>query len=703
MTLADRPPATAARLEEQFSKLKAADEDVHQLLQACTMFGHLMEEINFIKSTLDISLANMYQVRGSVIANHVREFVEMQPSPSSTDFAISNFQKHVTECYYQYSRIYNHFKTLYETVKPETSESANLMDDMVTFYEQRHHPVDAIASAYIDITASGMVGTGDYVKRLTTEVRDLTQNDPVAPFDPKPDLGSKAEPVSFQDVIASPLLRAYFHQFLDSQISGENLLFWDEVRRFRDKSNSFNKEELRRQVDKIVARFLSIGGENEINVSAAVRESIMDNIEEPTPEIFEAAVNEVYAMMHGAFPGFEQSFEYKMMQHRRRKAFLLPVATQKADADVLPGDVKMFQKSIRSVHQLLAKVAPPSKKLSGSGGLRRSKDLPVLVTGNATKPSTTPLSPTQGGLTPKGPSHCNLGAQVNCMSLVDNYLWVGLNDSICVFNPLAMQPVKTMKHPGKVHSIIQATASEVWTASDGGGPIKCWDSEKFKNSKDVMTGSFIKGEVVTYMAKIRSDMIWVGTMSGMIRIWTIPKRKMVHEMKVGNNNPVWYMIAQESSSSVWVAHGDDITRFHSVSYRKGETFPKEHSAHVTSMVLTEQFYNKNNLSSITTVLWTGSLDGCVCLWDTETLKCIQKFHGHTDAVLHLSQSKLYVFSSSFDRTTISWDKHNPSKVRSFSEGHTGPVTCSLALGRVSGGSSLWTGSQDATIRAWPLE
>ena len=38
-------------------------------------------------------------------------------------------------------------------------------------------------------------------------------------------------------------------------------------------------------------------------------------------------------------------------------------------------------------------------------------------------------------------------------------------------------------------------------------------------------------------------------------------------------------------------------------------------------------------------------------------QCIQKFHEHKDAVLHLSQSKLYVFSSSFDRTIISWDKH----------------------------------------------
>lgn len=114
----------------------------------------------------------------------------------------------------------------------------------------------------------------------------------------------------------------------------------------------------------------------------------------------------------------------------------------------------------------------------------------------------------------------------------------------------------------------------MWSASDGGGPIKCWDSERFKSSKDVNATSFVKGEVVTHMSKISNDtsmfisftlykwlmiiiIVWIGTMSGMIKIWTVPKKKMVHEMKVGMF-PIWCMIAQESSSSVWVAHGDGI-------------------------------------------------------------------------------------------------------------------------------------------------
>lgn len=701
-----------SRLDEQFNKLKASEENIHQLLQCCTMFGHLMEELNFVKATLDMSLEYFYKDRGAIIGEQVQEFIRIQPQPSSTDFAISNFQKYVTESYYQYSRIFSHFKTLYETVKPDSNESANLLDDMETFYEQRHHPFDSIAASYIDITTNLLASNGEIAKQVNSEVREVLANETVAPFDPKPDAGAtpKSEPPpNFNDVIQSPMFREYLHQFLDAQISGENYLFWDEVRKFRLKANGYNKQELRQQVERIVARFLSIGGENEINISAAVREPIMDAIEAPTPDIFDGAVKEVYSMMHGTFPAFEQSPEFKIMLHRKRRSYVIPVAPQKADTEVFSSDVKSFQKTIRSVHQMISKIAPPRK-------LSKSKELPLFPTpasltmapptakpaAVSNTPPTSSPSLTTNSMTPKGINSANLGSQVNCMTLIDNYLWVGLNDTICIFNPLTMTHVKILKHPGKVHSIIQVSPTEVWTASDGGGPIKCWDSERFKNAKDVMAASFIKGEVVTYMAKIRSDMIWVGTMSGVIRIWTIPKKKMVHEMKVGTS-PIWYMIAQESSSSVWVAHGDDITRFHSVSYRKMETFPKEHTAHVTSMVLTEQFYNKNNFSSITTVLWTGGLDGCICLWDTETPKCIQKFHEHTDAVLHLSQSKLFVFSSSFDRTIISWDKHNPAKIRQFSDGHTGPVTCSLALGRVSGGSALWTGSQDSTIRAWPLD
>ncbi len=72
------------------------------------------------------------------------------------------------------------------------------------------------------------------------------------------------------------------------------------------------KEALKRRVEKIVARFLSIGGENEINIPAAVRfisnlpplftycryrDTIMDGLENPTLDIFDNAVKEVHSMM----------------------------------------------------------------------------------------------------------------------------------------------------------------------------------------------------------------------------------------------------------------------------------------------------------------------------------------------------------------------------------------------------------------------
>lgn len=691
--------STSAKLEEQIGKVKVAEESVHQLLQCCTMFGHLMEEMNFVKATLDMSLSYFYKDRGAAIGHQVQEFIKLQPAPSTTDFAISNFLKYVTEASYQYSRVFNHFKASYENTKPDTQEGQSLLDDMETFYEQRHHPFDTIVLSYMDLASNEQCQNTDLLKQLNTEARETTSNDPVASYDKSDPVGPKlSENPNFAEVIQSPLCREYFHQFLDSQISGENFLFWDEVRKFKEKQEGgMDKADLKKAAEKIVARFLSIGGENEINISQSAREPIMDSMESPSPEIFDGAVKEVYSMMHGTFAAYEQSPEYKLMQRRRRRSYQSIVTPQKSDVEVFSSDIKNFQKTIRTVHQMISKIAPPRKNTksdSGSAVIGAAKP-----TGAITVPAPSLSAPS---MVPKGITYASIGAQISCMTLVDNYLWIGMTDGICVFNPLTMAQVKQLKHPGKVHSIIQVSPSEVWSASDGGGPIKCWDSERFKSAKDVNSTSFVKGEVVTHMAKISNDTIWIGTMSGMIKIWTVAKKKMVHEMKVGMF-PIWCMIAQESSSSVWVAHGDDITRYHSVSYRKAETFPKEHTAHVTSMVLTEQFTNKNNFSSITTVLWTGSLDGWIYLWDTEKQTCIQKFHEHTDAVLHLSQSKLFVFSSSFDRTIISWDKHNPAKVKHFTDGHTGPVTCSLALGRVSGGSALWTGSQDFTIRAWSLE
>lgn len=48
----------------------------------------IFQEMNFIKSTLDLSLAYFYKDRGAAIGYQVQEFIKLQPPPSTTDFAV---------------------------------------------------------------------------------------------------------------------------------------------------------------------------------------------------------------------------------------------------------------------------------------------------------------------------------------------------------------------------------------------------------------------------------------------------------------------------------------------------------------------------------------------------------------------------------------------------------------------------------------
>lgn len=97
------------------------------------------------------------------------------------------------------------------------------------------------------------------------------------------------------------------------------------------------KDELKKAAQRIVARFLSIGGENEINISQSARydwvfskqnnlcteltiyfrEPIMDAMENPSPDIFDGAVKEVYSMMQYVYPPspsspFPSSFQWPL-------------------------------------------------------------------------------------------------------------------------------------------------------------------------------------------------------------------------------------------------------------------------------------------------------------------------------------------------------------------------------------------------------
>jgi len=110
-----------------------------------------------------------------------------------------------------------------------------------------------------------------------------------------------------------------------------------------------------------------------------------------------------------------------------------------------------------------------------------------------------------------------------------------------------------------------------------------------------------------------------------------------------------------------------------------------------------------NFSAITIMLWTASVDGTICIWDTELAKCLQKFPAHLEPVRCLAQSKNSVYSSSQDKTIVAWNKQTLQKQQIFESGHTNSITCMIIPKGIISSNILWSGSLDTTIHSWTIE
>ncbi|ETO33918.1 WD-repeat protein, partial [Reticulomyxa filosa] len=109
------------------------------------------------------------------------------------------------------------------------------------------------------------------------------------------------------------------------------------------------------------------------------------------------------------------------------------------------------------------------------------------------------------------------------------------------------------------------------------------------------------------------------------------------------------------------------------------------------------------------LLFSGSVDKTVRVWNPKTNKQIQLFNGHSDFVncvkfspYHYYNSRLNVVcSSSNDRTIRFWNVKHKKELQ-ICNGHARGVT-SIAFSSFGGGRYLCSGSDDKTIGLWDVE
>uniref|UniRef100_A0A673BSS8 RGS domain-containing protein n=1 Tax=Sphaeramia orbicularis TaxID=375764 RepID=A0A673BSS8_9TELE len=114
--------------------------------------------------------------------------------------------------------------------------------------------------------------------------------------------------MSFEKVMKSAAGRGCFRQFLRTEFSEENMMFWLACEELKKETNKTVVEEKVRQ---IYEDFISILSPKEVSLDSRVREVINRNMLEPTSHTFDDAQQQIYTLMQrDSYPRFINSTAY---------------------------------------------------------------------------------------------------------------------------------------------------------------------------------------------------------------------------------------------------------------------------------------------------------------------------------------------------------------------------------------------------------
>ena len=106
--------------------------------------------------------------------------------------------------------------------------------------------------------------------------------------------------------------RYYFREFLRSEYSEENMLFWMACEELKNETQ--NPQIVEEKARLIYEDYISILSPKEVSLDSRVREIINRNMVDPTPYTFDEAQLQIYTLMHrDSYPRFLNSPLYKKL------------------------------------------------------------------------------------------------------------------------------------------------------------------------------------------------------------------------------------------------------------------------------------------------------------------------------------------------------------------------------------------------------
>lgn len=116
---------------------------------------------------------------------------------------------------------------------------------------------------------------------------------------------------NFDKLMKTAAGRNQFREFLRTEYSEENLLFWLACEELK---NEQNKKVIEEKARIIYEDYISILSPKEVSLDSRVREAINRNLLDPNPHMYEDAQLQIYTLMHrDSFPRFLNSQIYKFL------------------------------------------------------------------------------------------------------------------------------------------------------------------------------------------------------------------------------------------------------------------------------------------------------------------------------------------------------------------------------------------------------
>ncbi|XP_062315746.1 regulator of G-protein signaling 19 isoform X1 [Osmerus eperlanus] len=114
---------------------------------------------------------------------------------------------------------------------------------------------------------------------------------------------------SFDKLMKNPAGRNVFREFLRTEYSEENMLFWLSC---EDLKQEISKSSIEEKARIIYEDYVSILSPKEVSLDSRVREVINKKMADPTPHTFEDAQLQIYTLMHrDSYPRFLNSNIYR--------------------------------------------------------------------------------------------------------------------------------------------------------------------------------------------------------------------------------------------------------------------------------------------------------------------------------------------------------------------------------------------------------